>query len=268
VVQRNSPFTLEINENRRYEDWLWGILTGAMRSGPAWSHTTGWGGFLLLTARGRDRMRAMFPLVRSRRSLAMRLTGGLMLLLALGAAIVLSVVGAAPASAHTVLVKITPLAGAELTTEPTEVALEFDEPVNSTFATVVVSTAGGVSVTRGEPAVLGARVRQRLSPSMTSGVYRVAYRVVSNDGHPVSGESSFTLTLAPTAGSATPRSSSPVSSSSRQPTSAVAATAGRSTTSPPPGQRGLPNRLLLPISGALALLASGGGVFLWHRRSR
>jgi len=168
----------------------------------------------------------------------MMLSGGLMLSLALGAAMVLPVVDAAPASAHTVLVKITPLAGAELTTEPTEVALEFDEPVNSTFATVVVSTAGGVSVTRGKPAVLGARVRQRLSPSMTSGVYRVAYRFFSNDGHPVSGESSFTLTLAPTAESATPRSSSPVSSSSRQPTSAVAATAGRSTTSPPPGQRG------------------------------
>ena len=175
---------------------------------------------------------------------------------------------AGPPSASTGLVKLPPLAGAELNTGPTEVALEFDEPVNSTFATVVVSTAGGVSVTRGKPAVLGARVRQRLSPSMTSGVYRVAYRVVSNDGHPVSGESSFTLTLAPTAGSATPRSSSAVSSSSSQPTSAVAATEGRPPTSPPPGQRGLPNRLLLPISGALALLASGGGVFLWRRRSR
>jgi copper resistance protein C len=213
-------------------------------------------------------MMAMFPLVRSRRSLAMMLTSGLMLSLALSAVMVLSVVGAAPASAHAVLVKITPLAGAELTTEPTEVVLEFDEPVNSTFATVVVSTARGVSVTRGKPAVLGGTVRQPLSPSMTSGVYRVAYRVVSNDGHPVSGESAFTLTLAPTAGSATPRSSSPVSSSFPPPTSAVATTAGPSAASPRPGQRGLSNRLLRPISGALALLASGGGVFLWRRRSR
>ena len=268
MVQRNSPFTLKINENQRYADWLWGILTGAMRSGPAWSPRRGWGGFLLLSAPGRDTMRAMSPLVCSRRSLTMLLTGGLMFSSALGAATVVLVVVAAPASAHTVLVKITPLAGAELTTEPTEVVLEFDEPVNSTFATVVVSTAGGVSVTRGKPAVLGARVRQPLSHGMSSGVYRVAYRVVSNDGHPVSGESSFTLTLAPTAGSGTPRSSAPVSSSSRQPTSAVAATAGPSTTSPRPGQRGLLNRLLLPISGALALLTGGGGVFLWHRRSR
>ena len=122
------------------------------------------------------------------------LATGVALSFALGAVLVTSVISAAPASAHAALVKITPDADAQLTTAPTEVVLEFDEPVSATFATVVVTTAAGVTVARGKPTVLGAKVTQALSPTMASGGYRIAFRVVSNDGHPVSGQSRFTLT--------------------------------------------------------------------------
>ena len=80
--------------------------------------------------------------------------------------------------------------------------LEFDEPVSSTFATVVVD-ATGVRVALGKPTVMGSNVTQPPRAEMASGRYRVAYRVVSKDGHPVSGESGFTLALASGTGSAT-----------------------------------------------------------------
>jgi len=84
----------------------------------------------------------------SRSPLAAALAAGVALLFAFGAAVVTSVISAVPASAHAALVKITPDVDAQLTTAPTEVVLEFDESVSATFATVVVSTAAGVSVAR------------------------------------------------------------------------------------------------------------------------
>ena len=84
--------------------------------------------------------------------------------------------------------------------------------MSASFATVVVTTSAGVSVTSGKPAVVGAKVSQALVPRMAAGVYRVAFGVVRNDGHPVAGESRFTLTLAPTTSpSALPPSASPSS---------------------------------------------------------
>ena len=101
-------------------------------------------------------MRAMFSPSVSRSPLATALRAGVALAFAFGAGLVTSVTGAGPAAAHAVLVKITPALDAQLTTAPTEVVLEFDEPVSTTFATVVVTTAAGVS--RGKPTVVGARV--------------------------------------------------------------------------------------------------------------
>ncbi|MHB1474805.1 MAG: copper resistance CopC family protein [Dermatophilaceae bacterium] len=129
---------------------------------------------------------------------------------AVGLALVTSVVNAASASAHAELVKVTPDVDAQLTTAPKEVVLEFSEPVNASFATSVVTTSAGVSVTNGKPTVIGAKVTQALVPHLAAGTYLVAFRVVSNDGHPVTGESGFTLTLAPrTSPSVSARSTSP-----------------------------------------------------------
>ena len=212
-------------------------------------------------------MRAMFTPWWSRRPLTRVLTG-VALSLVWGAAVVASVIGAAPASAHAALVKITPATGAKLATAPTSVVLEFDEPVSGTFATVVVSTASGVSVARGKPTVLGARVTQPLSPALAKGRYRVAYRVVSDDGHPVSGESDFTLTAASGTGSSTSVGTPSASDSHTSAAHPAPTLAGPSSTTPRPGPRAWSSRFLVPISGAVALLAGGTGVFLWDRQRR
>jgi len=204
---------------------------------------------------------------------------GIALSITLGAAAFVSVIGAAPASAHTALVKITPYAGAQLTTAPTKVVLEFNEPVSSTFATVVVSSAAGVVVARGKPTVEGARVTQPLSPDLASGVYRVAYRLVSADGHPVTGESKFTLTLTPvtrpatsagtpSASAGTPSASAPTSGSGAAASPSVAAVPAPRAQDPQPAQSGWLSRLFVPVAGAIGLVVIGGGVLRWDRRRR
>lgn len=210
----------------------------------------------------------MLTLSRPRRPLALALAGVLVWWAASCVAAAASLIFAAPAAAHVSLLKITPEPGAVLTTAPTEVVLEFDEPVSSTFATVVVDNGAGAGVTRGKLTVLGSKVTQPLRTALASGRYRVAYRVVSKDGHPVSGESGFTLAVAPGTGSAT---STPRPAASGSPTSdppSSSATARPLSGSSPPADRGWWRRHGKPASGAAALFAAGVGTVLWRRQRR
>jgi len=189
---------------------------------------------------------------------------GIAISFALGAALFTSVISAAPASAHAVLLQSTPAANAALTTAPTQVVLKFDEPVGSTFAKVLVSSAGGANVAHGKPSVLGGTVTQALSPGMTAGSYRIAFQVTSDDGHPVSGESHFTLTV----GATVPA------------TSSVPAPGSQATSSPPTAHGAPPvedskaeegswlTRFVVPIAGSVGLVIIGLGVLLWERRRR
>jgi methionine-rich copper-binding protein CopC len=213
-------------------------------------------------------MRAMFSPSLSRGPLATVLSAGVVLAFAWGAAVVGSVISAAPASAHVALVRITPDAGAQLTKAPTEVVLQFDAPVNPTFATVAVNTAAGLTVVRGRPTVQGTKVTQRLSPDMASGDYRVAYRVVSDDGHPLSGDSTFTLRLGSGTGSATSVVTPSASASAIPAATSAPVMAEAPADDPNPGQRGWPWPFVVSIAGAVALLAVGAGVLLWDRRRR
>ena len=194
------------------------------------------------------------------------MTGIVALSFAFGAALVTLVISAAPASAHAVLVNITPAAGAKLTAAPSQVVVEFNEVVGSTFAAVVVTNAAGVNVAIGKPTVLGFKLTQPLSPEMASGAYRIAYKVTSDDGHPVDGESKFTLTLAsgasPTSTAGTP-SASPSAA-----TPSVPVTATTSAEGPTAQQGGWLTQNLAPVSGAVGLLVIGAGVLLWERRRR
>jgi hypothetical protein len=95
----------------------------------------------------------------------------------------------APASAHAGLVRATPADGSVVRTAPSKVVLVFDENVRSP-ATVVVSGPGGEHVQLGTPQVLDNTVTAPVQAT-GQGVYHVAFRVVSADGHPVAGETTF-----------------------------------------------------------------------------
>ena len=171
---------------------------------------------------------------------------------------------AAPASAHATLIGITPADGAVLTTAPTRVELTFDEAVNPRFATIVVTGPSGEDVTGGAAVVKGSHVSGPLSGGLGSGDYRVAWRVVSDDGHPVSGQSGFRLKLAhePVA---TPPAGAPSGSASPG-----AASPGAVAGAPANGSRPLEGSWMaehLPaLSGALLLVVIGAGALVWDRR--
>ncbi|MFD0664478.1 copper resistance CopC family protein [Thermocatellispora tengchongensis] len=61
-------------------------------------------------------------------------------------------------------------------------------------AIVQVRGPGGDRADSGDPTVTADKVRQRVDPPQRPGRYTIAYRVVSADGHPITGELAFTLT--------------------------------------------------------------------------
>lgn len=138
-------------------------------------------------------------LSRGRRTLTRALTRALVVvLLVLG----IAPLGAGPAAAHASLVTSDPRDGATLDRLPSRVSFTFSEDV-VTPAYVVVRTADGADVTSGGPVVDGATVSQELDGSEATGEVTLAYRVVSVDGHPVTGE--LAVTVAEPAGAAADR---------------------------------------------------------------
>lgn len=108
-----------------------------------------------------------------------------------------SLLTALAADAHTALKSISPEDGSSATTQPKEVRLEFSEAVSETFSAVTVIGVDGASATDGPTVVDGAVVTQPLTSGLGSGAYAVTYRVVSADGHPITGTAEFTLDLPP-----------------------------------------------------------------------
>jgi methionine-rich copper-binding protein CopC len=98
-----------------------------------------------------------------------------------------------PAQAHAVLVSVTPADNSTVSRAPGRVMLVFDENIRAP-SKIVVSGPSGQRVDRGSTSVVDNRVSVaiRLQPRLTDvGRYVVGYRVVSADGHVVSGQRSF-----------------------------------------------------------------------------
>lgn len=95
----------------------------------------------------------------------------------------------APALAHATLVASSPRDGDQLQSLPGQVRFEFSEKMSAP-AYVVVTTPDGTSATVGDPDVEGALVSQQLTDG-PDGAYVIAYRAVSKDGHPLTGEIDF-----------------------------------------------------------------------------
>jgi methionine-rich copper-binding protein CopC len=180
------------------------------------------------------------------------------MLAAAGALLVSPLVLAAPASAHDSIAGSVPTDGATLTTAPTEVRITFEEPPTATGLGVAVMAPGGSSVVAGKPTIEGNVVVQALDPLTVGGTYAVSYRVVSADGHPVTGTLAFTVDLptpSPSASSSAPTSASATSASSSA--TALASAKDGSSSSTPVGAI---------IAGAVALALVVGAVVLVSRR--
>lgn len=168
----------------------------------------------------------------------------------------LQVARPSPAAAHNYLVSSTPSDGAVLDTAPSEVTLEFNGPVGQKFATVVVAGSDGTTFQSGAPRVVGGTVTQRVRPIGEDGTYRIAWRVVSSDGHPVSGTLEFQLRTGDTT-SADDAARSGAGEDPASPSSAASSAARSSTASTSP----TPAAQAEATDGAVGwLLAGGAGV--------
>lgn len=106
--------------------------------------------------------------------------------------LVLSVFIAPSASAHDVLVSSDPEDGAEVEA-PTGFTLTFNnEPLEVNPVVSISGPDGQESALEVEPVVEGRDVYVEL-PDLEAGEYDVSWRIVSSDGHPISGEQSFTV---------------------------------------------------------------------------
>ncbi|PRB11079.1 copper resistance CopC family protein [Microbacterium sp. MYb62] len=101
------------------------------------------------------------------------------------------------ASAHDALVSSSPAADESVEVVPAELTLTFSAKlIGGEGATeVVVTDPDGNPVTDGAATVDGAIVTQPLRGSGPAGAYHVIWKVVSSDGHPTSGEYTFTVTV-------------------------------------------------------------------------
>jgi methionine-rich copper-binding protein CopC len=112
---------------------------------------------------------------------------------------------AGTASAHNVLINTSPKAGATVTTGPTQIRFDFDAPVEQGENNITVLGPNGTHWERSETAtVVGNTVSTPVAPLGPAGVYTVSYRIISADGHPVTGDMTFTLTKAGTGQPVTP----------------------------------------------------------------
>jgi methionine-rich copper-binding protein CopC len=125
----------------------------------------------------------------------------------------LGVFAAGPAAAHAVLLSTHPAADSTLAAAPEEVRLTFSEHPRGQYSEVHVTGPDGQRRDDGPVQVVDDEVTEPLAGTRPAGRYVVDWRVVSADGHVVSGQFAFTATgtaaaltaVAPAA--ATPKSS-------------------------------------------------------------
>jgi copper transport protein len=118
-------------------------------------------------------------------------------------AVLCSLLLVSPAAAHAELVDTAPANGAQLTRPPTEVRLIFTESVNLVDDGIRLIDHIGATVPTPDPTVDGRTVTWPMPAGLSEGPYVVTWRVVSRDGHPVSGAFSFGVGTAAVPGSAT-----------------------------------------------------------------
>jgi methionine-rich copper-binding protein CopC len=112
------------------------------------------------------------------------------------AALLLLVLSAPTASAHSELEGASPAEGAVLQSAPDAVTLTFNEPIQLDGSGIVVRDAQGNRYDKPDSFSVKENLAGiDLSLAEASGRYTVDYRIVSEDGHAVTGEYEYTLRL-------------------------------------------------------------------------
>jgi copper resistance protein C len=95
---------------------------------------------------------------------------------------------------HDVLVGSNPANGTRLDTGPSTVTLSYNLPVQNLSSTLTVIGPDGLHYESGRSVVNGNTLSAPVSPLGPTGTYTIGYRIISDDGHPVSGETTTNVT--------------------------------------------------------------------------
>lgn len=113
---------------------------------------------------------------------------------AVAAVVVALLGGIGPAAAHSTEVATDPAKGATLAVLPQRVTITLNEKPMDVGHGLVVTGPDGVKVSADEPVLTGHGISVPVVSQGPAGEYTVGYRVVSADGHVVSGSYTFTVT--------------------------------------------------------------------------
>lgn len=174
-----------------------------------------------------------------------------------------SLATATPASAHDELVSTDPESGSTVETMPEELVLTFSGILSTEDGAteLAVTDADGASLADGDPEVVETTVTQPLAGEAT-GPITVQWKVVSSDGHPISGEFSFDVAAPDPTPTPTPTASSPAAA----PTATETPTATPSASPETPAEAS--STVPWIVGGIVALAVIAAVVYLVASRRR
>jgi hypothetical protein len=186
--------------------------------------------------------------------------------------------GALPASAHADLVSTNPVDGAALTEAPESLVLSFNSLVLDGMAEVAISDSAGELVAGVVAETVETEVLVSWPVDLPGDTYNVAYRIVSEDGHPVTGsfafsypETSIPLTAETAAEEPaistepTPDQTSDVEVASEVTVDASSESSSESSSEPSSGSES--GSMIVWVVGFLVLAGVVASYFIWRKRS-
>ena len=179
---------------------------------------------------------------------------------------------ASPALAHDAIMASTPEDGAVVTEVLKKLVITYNAEIASIGAEVAITAPDGVSALGGDLTIAGTDVTVPLAPDLANGAYAIAWRVTSSDGHPISGELTFTLetpvveTTAPETTEAATTEAATEEATTEAATS-DSPTPAPSTTTPAIETNDFTPQPWLAVVLGLAVLGTGAALFLRARRN-
>lgn len=170
------------------------------------------------------------------------------------------------ASAHDRLISSTPAAGATLLEVPADLTLTFNAELSADAGSAVIEivSPAGVNIAAAAPVVSGMNVTQALPTDIEAGGYAVRWKVVSSDGHPISGEFTYGVDAAAIA-PAPVETATPTAEPSAEPT-ATATPTPSATVEPEPVSSGA--ELVIGLTIAIVVVVGGGIAVLFVALAR
>jgi len=170
---------------------------------------------------------------------------------------------ASPAQAHDQIISTSPSEDGHVDTAPAEVSMVYTDSLIEVGAVVLVMDDDEKDWADGPVALDGPNATQAIKAGMPDGVYQVRWRVVSSDGHPISGVYDFavgTATLTADTGTETASNTQATADPAAAGPDEGTASGATSTTST------VSSTVVIGLLGAVAGVAVLGGVLWFHSR--